>query len=69
MNDGAVGHDCVVSLHHVQFALVISGVGQAVDRAALGAGADRHTGDRLVTANAAHCACPATVLRFLGTTP
>ena len=59
VDDGAVGHDRVVSLHHVQLALVVACLRQAVDGAALGAGADGHAGDGLVTAHAVHRACPA----------
>lgn len=56
MNDGAVGHDSVVSLHQVQLAAaVLSRLIQAVDRAALGAGADGHAGDGLITADAVYC--------------
>lgn len=56
MDDGAVGHDSVVSLHQVQLtAAVLSRLVQAVDRAALGAGADRHAGDGLITADAVYC--------------
>lgn len=64
--DRAVGHHSVVSLHHVQLALVVRGVGQAVDAAALAAGTDGHAGDGLVAAHAVHCARPPhTVLRLL----
>lgn len=47
--DGAVGGDRVLSLlHHGHLATaVVRGVGQAVDRAALGAGRDGHAGHRL----------------------
>ena len=66
MNDRAVGHDCVVSLHQVQFTLVVlSGIRQAVDRAALRAGADGHTGDGLTAAHAVHCASPPNVVFWL----
>lgn len=56
MDDGAVGHDGMVSLHQVQLtAAVLSRLVQAVDRAALGAGADGHAGDGLITADAVYC--------------
>lgn len=56
MDDGAVGHDSVVSLHQVQLtAAVLRRLVQAVDRAALGAGADGHAGDGLITADAVYC--------------
>lgn len=57
--DGAVGHDCVVSLHQVQLAAAVLGrLVQAVDRAALGAGADGHAGDGLIAADTVHRSCP-----------
>lgn len=57
--DGAVGHDCVVSLHQVQLAAaVLSRLVQTVHRAALGAGADGHAGDGLITAHTVHRSCP-----------
>lgn len=53
--DGAVGHDRVVSLHQVQLAAAVLGrFVQTVDRAALGAGADGHAGDGLITADTIH---------------
>lgn len=56
MDDGAVGHDSMISLHQVQLtAAVLSCFVQTVDRAALGAGADGHAGDGLITANAVYC--------------
>lgn len=56
MDDGAVGHDSMVSLHQVQLtAAVLSCFIQTVDRAALGAGADGHAGDGLITANTVYC--------------
>lgn len=56
MDDGAVGHDGVVSLHQVQLAAaVLSRLVQAVDRAALGAGTDGHAGDGLITADTVDC--------------
>lgn len=64
MYDRTVGHDRVVSLD-VQLTLVIAGVCQAVDRAALGARADRHTGDRLVASHTVHCPRPAHVVFWL----
>lgn len=55
MYDGAVGHDRVVSLHQVQLAAAVLGrFVQTVDRAALGAGADGHAGDGLITADTIH---------------
>lgn len=66
MYDGAVGHDGVVFLQLEVALVVISGVWKAVDRAALRTGADRHAGNGLVAAHAAHCTCATrTVLRFL----
>ena len=60
MDDRAVGYDRLVSLH------VLGGVCQAVDGAALRAGADGHAGDGLVAAHAIHCARPpGAVLRLL----
>lgn len=59
MYDGAVGHDRVVSFHQVELAAAVLGCFiQTVDRAALGAGADGHAGDGLITADAVHCSCP-----------
>lgn len=56
MDDGAVGHDSMVSLHQVQLAAaVLSCFVQTVDRAALGAGTDGHAGDGLITANTVYC--------------
>ncbi len=67
--DGAVGHDCVVSLHQVQLAAaVLSRFVQTVDGAALGAGADGHAWDGLITAHTVHRSCPApTWLQLLET--
>lgn len=69
MYDGAVGHDCVVSFHQVQLAAVVLGCFvQTVDRAALGAGADGHAGDGLITADTIHRSCPTSArLHFLET--
>jgi hypothetical protein len=62
VDDGAVGYDGLVSLH------VLGSVCQAVDGAALRAGADGHAGDGLVAAHAVHSARPpGTVLRLLST--
>lgn len=48
MQDGAVGGDGVLSLlHHGHLSAVIGAVCQAVDRTALGAGADRHRRQRV----------------------
>lgn len=58
MYDGAVGHDRVVSFHQVELAAAVLGrFVQAVDRTALGAGANRHAGDGLITADAVHRSC------------
>lgn len=69
MYDGAVGHDCVVSFHQVQLAAaVLRCFVQTVDRAALGAGADGHAGDGLITADTIHRSSPpSTRLQLLET--
>lgn len=54
----AVGHDRVVSVHQVQLtAAVLRCFVQAVDRAALRAGADGHAGDGLIAADTVHRSC------------
>lgn len=58
MYDGAVGHDCVVPLQQVQLTLVVlSSIRQAIDRAALRAGADGHARYGLAATHTVHCAC------------
>lgn len=57
VQDGAVGGDCVLALlHHGHLAAVVRAVGQAVDGAALGAGADRHGRQGVGALHAVHCA-------------
>lgn len=63
VQDGAVGGDRVLSLlHHGHLSAVIWAVRQAVDRAALGAGADGHGGQRVGALHAVDCACAQHVL-------
>ena len=55
MQDGAVGGDGVLALlHHGHLPAVVRAVGQAVDGAALGAGADGHGGQRVGALHAVH---------------
>lgn len=57
MQDGAVGGDGVLSLlHHGHLPAVVRAVCQAVDRAALGAGADGHGRQRVGALHAVDCA-------------
>lgn len=68
--DRTVGHDRVVSLHEVQLAATVLGCFiEAVDGAALGAGADGHARDGLIAADAVHRPCPTTTRLQLLQTP
>lgn len=53
----AVGHDCVVSFD-VYLALVVTGVRETIDGAALGTSADGHTGCGLVASHTVDCTRP-----------